>query len=127
MGYNTYNDVACSPNATHLTTTINAFVSQGFPDAGYTYFQLDCGWASRDGLRNATTGALAYNAEWFPDGIQPLSDLARSKGLKWSMYSDAGVKMCDTTAPSPVAGSLGFEMVDAMQFAEWGTEYLKCK
>ena len=127
MGYNSYNQVACSPSETQITAAINAMASRGFLAAGYKYFQIDCGWASRDNTRNATTGALNVNTNWFPHGLKPLSDLARSKGFIWSMYSDAGVRMCDTTAPSPVAGSLGHEMVDAEFFASLNTQYLKCK
>ncbi|KAI9659819.1 MAG: hypothetical protein M1821_001170 [Bathelium mastoideum] len=125
MGYNSYNQLACSPNESQITDAINAMASRGFLAAGYEYFQVDCGWASRDDTRNATTGALKINTNWFPNGLQPLSNLARSKGFKWSMYSDAGVRMCDTTSPSPVAGSLGDETVDAEFFASLNTEYLK--
>lgn len=127
MGYNSYNQVACSPNETQITAAINAMANRGFLAAGYKYFQIDCGWAARDNTRNATTGAINVNTNWFPHGLQPVSDLARSKGFIWSMYSDAGVRMCDTTAPSPVAGSLGHETSDAKFFASLNTEYLKCK
>ena len=127
MGYNSYNQVACSPTEAQITTAINALASGGYLSAGYQFFQADCGWASRDGARNATTGALKVDADRFPNGLQPLSTLARSKGFKWSMYSDAGVRMCDTTAPSPVLGSLGAEAKDAAFFASLNTEYLKCE
>ena len=127
MGYNSYNQVACSPTEAQITTAINALASEGYPAAGYQFFQVDCGWASRDGMRNATTGALKVDTNRFPNGLQPLSTLARSKGFKWSMYSDAGVRMCDTTAPSPVLGSLGYEAKDAAFFASLNTEYLKCE
>lgn len=125
MGYNSYNQVACSPTNAQITTAINAMASKGFVAAGYNFFQVDCGWASRDGQRNATSGALKINLDRFPQGLKPLSDLARSKGMKWTMYSDAGVRMCDTTVPSPVLGSLGHEAVDAEFFKSLGTEYLK--
>ena len=127
MGYNSYNQVACSPTEAQITTAINALASDGYLAAGYQFFQVDCGWASRDGQRNATTGALKVDTDRFPNGLQPLSALARSKGFKWSMYSDAGVRMCDTTTPSPVDGSLGYEAKDAAFFASLNTEYLKCR
>lgn len=127
MGYNSYNQVACSPNASQITNAINAMQSRGFLQAGYKYFQIDCGWSARDGSRNASNGALAVDLDAFPDGLQPLSNLARSKGFLWSMYSDAGVRMCDTTAPSPVLGSLGHELADAQFFKSLSTSYLKCK
>ncbi|KAI0876252.1 alfa-D-galactopyranosidase/beta-L arabinopyranosidase [Hypoxylon argillaceum] len=125
MGWNSYNQVACSPTEAGITAAINSLASRGFVAAGYKYFQVDCGWASRDGLRNATTGALKIDLDRFPNGLSPLSNLARSKGMKWSMYSDAGVRMCDTQTPSPVAGSLGYEAADADLFKSLNTEYVK--
>ncbi|EUC32766.1 carbohydrate-binding module family 35 protein [Bipolaris victoriae FI3] len=125
MGWNSYNQMSCSPNAQKITTTINALASRGFVAAGYKYFQIDCGWASRDGQRNSTNGALKVDLKAFPNGLQPLADLTRSKGMKWTMYSDAGVRMCDPQSPSPVLGSLGHEAADAAFFKSLGTEYVK--
>ncbi|KAK2593103.1 hypothetical protein QQS21_009193 [Conoideocrella luteorostrata] len=126
MGWNSYNLMACSPHDQGLRATINALADRGFVKAGYNLFQVDCGWASRDGQRNATTGALKVNPDWFPNGLEPLSDLARSKGMQWAMYSDAGARMCDTQVPGPVLGSLGYEAVDADFFKMLNTTYLKC-
>ncbi|KAH8195852.1 hypothetical protein TruAng_009982 [Truncatella angustata] len=125
MGWNSYNQMSCSPNSDKITTAINSLADRGFVDAGYKYFQVDCGWASRDGNRNGTTGALKVDLDAFPAGLKPLSDLARSKGMKWTMYSDAGVRMCDPQVPSPVLGSLGNEAVDAEFFKTLNTEYVK--
>lgn len=47
--------------------------------------------------------------------------------MKWTMYSDAGVRMCDTQVLSPVLGSLGHEAQDAEFFKSLNTEYVKCK
>jgi len=44
--------------------------------------------------------------------------------MKWTMYSDAGVRMCDPQAPSPVLGSLGHEAADADFFKTLNTEYV---
>ncbi|GAW21863.1 hypothetical protein ANO14919_113890 [Xylariales sp. No.14919] len=125
MGWNSYNQMACSPNEAKITEAINALTERGFVDAGYDFFQVDCGWATRDGQRNATTGALKIDFDRFPNGLVPLSNLARAKGMKWSMYSDAGARMCDTEVPSPVAGSLGHEAADADLFKALNTEYVK--
>ncbi|KAI0403484.1 alfa-D-galactopyranosidase/beta-L arabinopyranosidase [Xylaria palmicola] len=125
MGWNSYNQMACSPNEAKITEAIHALTERGFVDAGYVFFQLDCGWASRDGRRNATTGALKIDSGRFPKGLLPLSNLARSKGMRWSMYSDAGTRMCDTEVPSPVAGSLGSEAADADLFRSLNAEYVK--
>ncbi|KAF2628338.1 carbohydrate-binding module family 35 protein [Macroventuria anomochaeta] len=125
LGWNSYNQVSCSPTQDGITKTINALADRGFVAAGYNYFQIDCGWASRDGQRNTSTGALNIDTNAFPNGLKPLSDLARSKGMKWTMYSDAGVRMCDPQVPSPVLGSLGHESVDAEFFKSLNTEYVK--
>jgi alpha-galactosidase len=126
MGYNSYNQMSCSPNTQKITNSINALASRGFVDAGYKFFQIDCGWASRDGQRNSSNGALKVDLTAFPGGLLPLSNLARSKGMKWTMYSDAGVRMCDPQSPSPVLGSLGHEAADADFFKSLNTEYVKC-
>ena len=127
LGWNSYNQMSCSPNQDKITKTINALADRGFVTAGYKYFQIDCDWASRDGQRNASSGAIKVDTTAFPNGLKPLSDLARSKGMKWTMYSDAGVRMCDPQSPSPVLGSLGHEAADADFFKTLNTEYLKCK
>lgn len=127
LGWNSYNQVGCSPTEAGITTQINSLATRGFVTAGYKFFGIDCGWASRDGVRNATSGALKYDATAFPNGILPLANLIRSKGMNLMMYSDAGVRMCDTTVPSPVLGSLGNETADADLFKSLGAEFLKCK
>lgn len=65
MGFNTYNDVGCSPNQTYVDATIRAFAQKGFKDAGYKYFQVDCGW---QGFQRASNGSLTYDASTFPNG-----------------------------------------------------------
>ncbi|KAF2852496.1 carbohydrate-binding module family 35 protein [Plenodomus tracheiphilus IPT5] len=125
MGWNSYNQMSCSPTNAKITTQINALADREFVAAGYKYFQIDCGWSSRDTKRNATSGALKVDTNAFPNGLKPLSDLARSKGMKWTMYSDAGVRMCDPQVPSPVLGSLGHEAADAALFKSLNTEYVK--
>jgi alpha-galactosidase len=128
MGYNSYNDVACSPTADHMSSTIDALVSRGFRDAGYTFFQIDCGWQSRSGTRTGNSyGAIDYDKSNFPQGIAPISQKARDNGFIFSLYSDAGVRACDTIVPSPRLGSYGHELADARQFADWQVGYLKCK
>lgn len=121
MGYNTYNDVVCSPNTTWTQNTINALKDRGFLAAGYNYFQIDCGW---QGYNRSPNGSITYDSANFPTGIQPLSDLARSKGFKWSMYTDQGVYACDTSSRHR-PGSLNYEEKDAAMFAQWNTDYVK--
>lgn len=122
LGYNSYNDVACSPNETQITATINALSSKGLTALGFNYFQIDCGW---QGYQRLSNGSITYDKTPFPNGIKPLSDLARSKGMKWSMYTCQGVYSCDTSYNPHRPGSLGYEKQDAAMFAAWNTEYVK--
>lgn len=121
MGFNSYNDVACSPNDQYVRNTISALVQKNLLAAGYKYFQIDCGWQGANRLSN---GSITYNATAFPNGIKPLSDLAISKGFQWSMYTDEGVNACDV-GPPRAPGSKGYEDQDAAIFAAWNTVYLK--
>ena len=122
MGYNTYNTVGCSPNQTHVYETMDALVEKGFLEAGYKFFQVDCGWQGYDRQAN---GSITYDAESFPDGIEPLSVRAREMGFRWSMYTNQGVYSCDTESPAIRQGSLGHEREDALQLAGWNVEYMK--
>ncbi|UJO19822.1 putative alpha-galactosidase D [Fulvia fulva] len=124
MGFNTYNDVGCSPNEGYMNSTMQSFADRGFPALGYRYFQLDCGW---QGFNRQSNGSLTYDASVFPNGIAPLSKKARSLGMRWSMYTDQGKFSCDTrsAADGLRPGSLGFERQDALQFAGWNVDYMK--
>lgn len=122
LGYSSYNDVGCSPNETHMQNTMNALVEKGFLDAGYEYFQVDCGW---QGYERDKNGAITYDESEFPNGIEPLSKLAREKGFKWGMYTDQGEYSCDTQTDKLRPGSLGHEEADAVAFKSWNVDYIK--
>jgi len=122
MGFNTYNDVGCSPNQSYVSETLDGLESKGFLKAGYNHFQVDCGW---QGYERQSNGSITYDPEVFPDGIAPLSKYAIEKGFKWAMYTDQGVYSCDTKSPATRQGSLGYEKQDALQLAAWNVEYMK--
>lgn len=56
----------------------------------------------------------------FPNGMKVIGDYLHSKGLKFGIYSSAGTMTCQRRA-----GSLGYEVVDASDYAAWGVDYLK--
>lgn len=124
MGFNTYNQVSCSPTESKSHTIMDIMASQGYIDAGYNFFQVDCGWVSRTTSRDAS-GNLITNTDAFPSGMKSLGQYATSKGLEFGLYSDAGYRACDPQVPSPVLGSLGHEAQDAQLLKSYNVSYLK--
>ena len=52
--------------------------------------------------------------------MEALGDYIHDKGLLYGLYESAGTLTCEGRA-----GSLGYETVDARDFATWGVDYLK--
>jgi alpha-galactosidase len=75
----------------------------------------DCWQVSRD-----ENGNIQHDTQRFPHGIKYLADYIHSKGLKFGIYSDAGIKTCQGRP-----GSRGYEFQDAKTYASWGVDYLK--
>ena len=116
MGWNSWNKFGCNINDKLIRDTIDALNSSGLIEFGYNYINLDDCWqSSRD-----ENGTIIPDLSAFPNGIKPLADYAHSKGLKFGLYSDAGIYTC---ALRP--GSLGHEEIDAQTYAKWGVDYLK--
>ncbi len=68
--------------------------------AGYQYIVIDDCWqVSRD-----ANGIIVADPEKFPSGIKALADYIHSKGLKFGIYSDAGLKTCGGR-PAPAWGT----------------------
>ncbi len=94
----------------------DAMVSSGMKDAGYEYIVIDDCWqVGRD-----EQGNIIPDPKRFPSGIKALADYVHSKGLKFGLYSDAGLLTCQKRP-----GSRGYEFQDARQYAAWGVDYLK--
>ena len=116
MGWNSWNKFACNVSEKLLKETADAMVSTGMRDAGYQYIIVDDCWQiSRDSM-----GFIVADPQKFPSGIKALTDYIHSKGLKFGIYSCAGIKTC---AGRP-AGR-GHEFQDACMYAKWGVDYLK--
>jgi alpha-galactosidase len=116
MGWNSWNKFACDVNEQLIRETADAMVSSGMKDAGYQYINIDDCWhGERDSL-----GFIQPDPTRFPSGMKALGDYIHSKGLKFGIYSDAGWKTCGGKP-----GSRGHEYQDAMQYADWGVDYLK--
>ena len=116
MGWNSWNKFACNVSEQLIRQQADAMVASGMKDAGYRYIVIDDCWQkSRD-----ADGNIVADPERFPSGIKALADYVHSKGLKFGLYSDAGVLTCGGRP-----GSAGHEFQDARQYAKWGVDYLK--
>lgn len=121
MGFNNWNSTHCRAefNEEMVKGIADLFVAKGLKDAGYQYVNLDDCWAlpTRDG-----SGKLVPDPQRFPHGIKAVADYVHAKGLKFGIYTSAGIKTCN---PAGFPGGLGHEKSDAQQFADWGVDYLK--
>jgi alpha-galactosidase len=116
MGWNSWNKFACNVNEQMIESMADAVVKSGMKDAGFQYVNIDDCWqVARDG-----SGNIVADPQRFPHGMKAVGDYIHSLGLKFGVYSDAGSKTC---AGRP--GGLGHEYQDALQYADWGVDYLK--
>ena len=97
-----------------------ALISTGLRDAGYTYVNVDDGWACE---RDASTGELVPCSS-FPD-MRALAEHLEEHSLKLGLYTVWGATTCASTTERPFHGSWGHEHQDAATFARWGVSYLK--
>jgi alpha-galactosidase len=118
MGWNGYNHFGRNVTTSMVEADARAMVTSGMKAAGYTYVNLDGGWAL---LKRSANGNLQPNPSLFPQGIRPVADYVHSLGLKFGIYASAGTKNCAGTS----AGSYGHYPQDARTFASWGVDYVK--
>lgn len=118
MGFNTWNTFGILISDEMIRQTADAMVEKGLRDAGYKYLVIDDGW--QESQRDPITKKIIPDKKKFPDGMKAVSDYVHSKGLKFGMYSCAGVRTC-TDYP----GSFDHEYLDAETFAEYGCDFLK--
>jgi len=114
MGWNSWNHFAGKVTDADVRAAVDALVSSGMRDAGYTYVNVDDTW---QGQRDAQ-GQIHPNNR-FPD-MKALADYVHSKGLKFGIYSSPGPKTC-----AGFEGSYGHEDQDAQTYAAWGVDFLK--
>ena len=67
MGWNSWNTFQTNINEQMLRDMVDAYVTSGMKDAGYTYFVLDDGWMAMD--RDAN-GSLVADPKKFPSGMK---------------------------------------------------------
>ncbi len=118
MGWNTWNTFGENINDQLIRETADVMVESGLLKAGYEYLVIDDCWSEKE--RDPATGKIVPDKEKFPNGMKAVSDYVHSKGLKFGMYSCAGVRTC-----ANYPGSFEHEYLDAQTFAEFGCDYLK--
>lgn len=118
MGFNTWNTFGTNISDAMIRETADAMVSTGLSAAGYEYLVIDDCWSEYD--RDPKTDRIVPHKEKFPNGMKAVADYVHSKGLKFGMYSCAGVRTC-----ADFPGSFDHEFIDAETFADWGVDFLK--
>jgi alpha-galactosidase len=116
MGWNSWNHFGCDVSEQLIKQTADAMVASGMRDAGYQYVVIDDCWqVARD-----AHGTIVPDSTRFPSGIKALADYVHGKGLKFGIYTDAGLKTCQGRP-----GSYAHEVQDAKTYAAWGVDYTK--
>ncbi len=118
MGWNTWNTFGENINEQIVKEAADAMVEKGLLASGYEYLVIDDCWSKRQ--RDPVTNRIVADPERFPNGMKAVADYVHSKGLKFGMYSCAGVRTC-----ADYPGSFDHEFIDAETFAEFGVDFLK--
>ena len=118
MGFNTWNTFGENISDAMIRETADAMVEKGLLKAGYEYLVIDDCWSKRQ--RDPVTDKIVPDEKKFPHGMKAVSDYVHGKGLKFGMYSCAGVRTC-----ADYPGSFDHEFLDAETFAEYGADFLK--
>jgi alpha-galactosidase len=117
MGWNSWNTFYNQINDELIYSIADVLVEEGYREAGYKYLIIDDCWSMKE---RDTNGKLVADPEKFPKGMKDVADYVHSKGLKFGMYGDCGVRTC-----ANYPGSFEHEFEDAKQFALWEIDYLK--
>lgn len=119
MGWNSWNwHGKAAINEKIVEETIDALVTSGLRDAGYTYVVVDGGW--RD-TALGPNGELRAHPVKFPRGMKHLADYAHARGLKFGLHTVPGTRDC---GGDPVGG-YGHEEVQVRQLVDWGLDFVK--
>ena len=117
MGWNSWNTFGKDIDEELIFQIADTMVEKGYQDAGYEYLVIDDCWSLPERDNN---GNLAPDPIKFPHGMKAVADYVHKAGLKFGMYSCAGIRTC-----ANYPASYDHEFQDARQFAEWGVDYLK--
>ena len=118
MGFSTWNTFGLKISEASMKQVAETMVAHGLRDAGYTYLNIDDGWAAND--RNSS-GCIVADLKKFPQGIRSLGDYVHFLNMSFGLYTARNTRTCSGQMP----GSLGHEAIDARTFAEYGADFLK--
>lgn len=126
MGWNGYNRYGDSINQVTMLAGVDAMVSSGLINHGWSYINIDDGWSVKNEGNNPLTkgeprdanGMVNANIK-FPD-MKAMTDYIHAKGFKAGLYSSPGPVTC-----SRYTASYQFEEKDAMQWGNWGFDFIK--
>ncbi|KIO26668.1 glycoside hydrolase family 27 protein [Tulasnella calospora MUT 4182] len=119
LGWNSWNAFGGDINEAKIIAAANNFTTLGLKDLGYTYVSIDDTWSNITG-RDATTQRMKPDLNKFPNGIKYVADAVHALGLKFGIYSDAGLTTC-----AGFPGSLYYETIDAQTWNDWGIDLVK--
>ena len=117
MGWNSWNTFGANIDDALIREMADYLAAKGYREAGYEYLVIDDCWSLRE---RGDDGKLVPDPKKFPHGIKALADYVHGKGLKFGMYSCAGVRTC-----AGYPSSYDYEFTDAQTFADWGVDFLK--
>lgn len=120
IGYNTCPDLGCDADSPDLNEdsvleVADAINAHPGLQKRFEYVILGDGWQAT----KRSSGKLEADPKRFPGGISALVTKIHKLGLKFGITTDRGPSTC-----AGLPGSEGFEVVDAMQFVEWGVDYV---
>lgn len=126
LGWNSWNCFANAVDQDKVKAAADAMVNSGLINHGWTYINMDDCWEIKPGSTNPKEMGEPRNANGminpnkkFPD-MKRLTDYIHSKGLKAGLYSSPGPLTC-----AGFTASYQFEEKDALQWANWGFDYVK--
>jgi len=129
MGFSTWNYFGCGGiNETNVMAVAASLVKTwptnwegkqiSLQSVGYKFINLDDCWPATPG--RTASGTPIVNTSRFPHGFYWLTDTLHKLGLKAGIYSCCGTATC-----AGYIGSYGYESIDALQYVQWGFDYLK--
>ena len=91
MGWNSWNTFGQDIDEKLVFEIADAMVEKGYRDAGYEYLVIDDCWALKERDKD---GRLVPDPVKFPHGMKAVADYVHRAGLKFGMYSCAGILTC---------------------------------